>query len=300
MVRKTGLGKVLIVSMITAFAMPVFAQGFDPFETPPVANTTPPGQGRSEQEETLFDIRTPYEEEMRGLIEDISDWSKRLRPDFKIIAMNGLELIRRLEDTNSNTRDSAVTAGAYLKAIDGVLVEGLFYGRQEFGQKTAPDQQEDATTYIDDLKAFGVPVMTLDYTDNRAITQKIYQQARELADLVFVSDAAHFALNNLPQYPMRPDRENHLPVFTLQEARNYAIVLNSQPFGSKDNYIAALANTNYDLLIIDAFHAGRRSLTFEDMHRLRYKTAGHKAAFIRLYEYRRGRDVSILLAARLG
>ena len=276
MVRKMGLCKALTVGVIAAFGMtdPAFSQGFDPFERRPAANSILERQRQNEEEVEQFEILIPYEEEMRRLIEDISDWSKRLRPDFKVIAMNGLELIRHLEDTNFNTRDNAMTAGAYVKAIDGVLIEGLFYGNEEFGKETHPDDHEYYTTYIDDLKQLGVPIMTLDYVNHRATMQKIYQQASELADLVFVSDAPHFALNNLPEYPARPDRENHRPVFTLQEAHNYAIVLNSQAFGSKDNYVAALANTNYDLLIIDAFHAGRISLTFEDMHRLRYKRLG--------------------------
>lgn len=276
MVRKMGLYKALIISVITALVMtdPAFCQGFDPFEPRPAANAVPESPRRSDADVGRVDFMIPYEEEMRRLVENISDWSKRLRPDFNIIAMNGLELIHRLEDTNINTRDSAMTAGSYVKALDGVLVEGLFYGREDFGRETRPDDHEDDTTYIDDLKALGIPVMTLDYADHRPTMQKIYRRAAELADLVFVSDAPRFALNNLPDYPIRPDRENHRPVFTLREARNYAIVLNSQPFGSKDNYIAALAGTNYDLLIIDAFHAGRSSLTFEDMHQLRYKRLG--------------------------
>ena len=276
MIRKMGPHKALIISVIAAFTVtdPAVAQSFDPFEQRPAENTTPERPPQNGGQAEYSDFLIPYEQEMRSLVENISDWSKRLRPDFKVIAMNGLELIHRLEDTNFNTRDNAMTAGTYLQAIDGVLVESLFYGREEFGKETDPDDYEYDIPYIDDLKQFGVPIMTLDYVDHRAAIQKTYQQAGELADLVFVSDAPHFALNNLPQYPARPNRENHRPVFTLQQARNYAIVLNSQTFGSKDNYIAALANTNYDLLIIDAFHNGRISLTFEDMHQLRYKRLG--------------------------
>ena len=51
-------------------------------------------------------------------------------------------------------------------------------------------------------------------------------------------------------------------------------MLDSSPYGTKDAFIDAMIDTNYDVLIIDPFHRGTIPLTYDDMKRLRYKKVG--------------------------
>ena len=89
-----------------------------------------------------------------------------------------------------------------------------------------------------------------------------------------MAEGAQRRLDRLARFPARPPDENHLPVFSLKDARNYAMVIESRGFGTRRDFIAALQRTNYDLLIVDPFHGGRDPLTYRDMRALRHKRLG--------------------------
>src|SRR5690606_140720 len=97
-----------------------------------------------------------------------------------------------------------------------------------------------------------------------------YRLAADLGAVAFVGPPGRGAL---PAYPPRPVRENAEAVQSLGEVRNFLEIRDSQPFGSRLDYLAALQQTNYDLLIVDAFHEGA-GLTPAEVQGLHFKRTG--------------------------
>ena len=61
---------------------------------------------------------------------------------------------------------------------------------------------------------------------------------------------------------------------SLNDVRNILIMTDTRNYASKGEWVNALTQTNYDLLIIDPFYKYNQPLTKEDIRRLRYKKLG--------------------------
>jgi len=71
----------------------------------------------------------------------------------------------------------------------------------------------------------------------------------------------------------RPPHENANAILSLSNARNFAVTLSSAKYGSRADWVAALAATNYDLLILDVFHRSD-ALTIPEVRSLKFKKVG--------------------------
>ncbi|MDZ7694669.1 MAG: hypothetical protein U5K69_26710 [Balneolaceae bacterium] len=78
----------------------------------------------------------------------------------------------------------------------------------------------------------------------------------------------------IPDHPLQPHQENARDITKLDEAENFLYLLNTQNFDTKQQYIDRLAETNYDLLIIDLFFHANQPLTSEDIEKLSAKVNG--------------------------
>lgn len=261
----TGLGGALLAST----SLGAVAQQLEPF--------TPAPNGLTEGLPGLTDTGKPvkdFVEEMRDYVIAISRWAKSYRSDFSIIAMNGLELTEFLEKTLFATRGVAEPARNYLRALDGILVEAPFYGFENYGEATNAEETKYILGYLERLKLEGLQYLAVDYTENRSDMDKARAQLRGLDALYYAAPPPGMQLSSLAKVPSTPFGANPHVIDNIREAKNFALVLDSSPYGTKDAYVDALVATNYDTLIIDPFHRGTIPLTYDDMKRLRYKKTG--------------------------
>ena len=94
------------------------------------------------------------------------------------------------------------------------------------------------------------------------------------ADRDYVSFAAdHRGLDNIPAYPESPHAVNPDDIAELSQARNFLYLIDPGEFDDKETFIAALEETDYDLLIVDMFF-DYQPLNAADISRLQRKENG--------------------------
>ncbi len=99
------------------------------------AGAQQPGQGVAQQPQQQDAAPAPvapaldYREEMRRFIQAIGAFAQQSRRDFLIIPQNGLELLEKVDAIDTNQRSPART---YMRSIDGVLQEALYFGDPDF------------------------------------------------------------------------------------------------------------------------------------------------------------------------
>ncbi len=262
-------------SVLFSSAMPIAnnasAQQLEPFVPAPNSLSAPGNRNEATGTEKP-DVQ--FADEMRNFVIKLSRWAKSYRSDFSIIALNGLELTEYLETTLFASRGTAEPARNYLRALDGIMIEAPFYGYDNYGEPTDSEETKYILGYLERLKSAGLEYFTLDYTDKSDAQQAARQKLSGLDALYYAAPPPDKQLSTLAKVPRTPIGANPHVIDNIRDAKNYGIVLDSSPYGTKEAFINALIDTNYDVLIIDPFHRGTIPLTYEDMKRLRYKKVG--------------------------
>ncbi len=211
-----------------------------------------------------------YREEMRGSIQKISDFTRRYNPNFAVIPQNGLDLLVKV-DPDNETR--SVPARTYIRAIDGVLQEGLFYGYPSFGAPTDKERREQLLKLTAVAKSNRIKVLVMDFAKDARTINAAYRKNAAKGFVPYVAFARDLDLNALPRYPKRPHREAAGSVLSARDLRNFLYLRDSLPFGRQDQFGLAMHETNYDMSAVDTFH-GRRPRSKQAVATLRYKKAG--------------------------
>lgn len=277
----------IALAFTTTMPRPAHAQQLEPF-VPPAGSLqkqglseAPSTTGRAGpidpnavlNPEVLSDIN--FQQEMRNFVMGISRWSKRYVGHFSIIAMNGLDLTEQLEASLFASRGIAKPASGYIHALDGVMIEAPFYGMSKYGEATDPVETEYIDGYIKRLsQTSSLRFYIQDYTDKQAQMNAARQKIKGLPGLYYAAPPPGKQLAALPKVPSSPIGTNAAVVNAIDKAKNYAMIVDSKAYGSKAEYINALANTNFDVVILDAFYRGTEPLTYADMKKLRYKRVG--------------------------
>lgn len=260
-----GLGSALLASS----PLSLHAQQLEPFI--PAPNSL--SQGRGLPAETNKP-KVDFTEEMREYVIALSRWAKSYRSDFAVIAWNALELTEFLETTLFAARGTAEPARNYLRALDGIMVDAPFYGYENYAEATNGEETKYILGYLERLKYEGLKYFVVDYTNKWSDMQAARQQISAYDPLYYGAPPPGMQLSSLAKVPNTPIGSNPHVVDDIRQSKNFAIVLDSSPYGTKDAYLDALVDTNYDTLIIDPFHRGTIPLTYDDMTRLRYKKTG--------------------------
>ncbi len=192
------------------------------------------------------DAGIDYRQEMRDFVQALSFWARGITPGFLIIPQNGAQLVS-VDDKDAVTPDLS-----YINAIDGMGQESLFYGYADDDQPTPPSVRQETIPFLDLARDSGaVTILVTDYCYTPTRMSDSYQQNGNLGYISFAAD--HRELDNIPFYPTAPWNENADDITELTDARNFLYLINSQQYESAPALVDALAATNYDLLIIDAF-----------------------------------------------
>lgn len=210
-----------------------------------------------------------YRQEMRNLVIGISEKAKEAHPGFAVIPQNGIELI-----TDDGESGGALNA-AYLAAIDGHGQEDLFYGYDADDTATPPATTSYLQAFLDRSKAEGKKILVTDYCitpGNRANSYQLNEAAG------YISYAAvKRELDTIPAEA--PHNENANIITQLSQAQNFLYLVNPQQYESKADFINAVIDTNYDVLIMDLF-LNEESFTQLELNALRSKANGGKRLVI--------------------
>ena len=268
----------LIASLMTAMMISILpvqakAQQLEPFVPPANSLSNSPDVGDNKDDDASKPKRD-FAEEMRKMVVSLSRWAKNQRSDFSIIAMNGLDLTTFIEPGLFVTKSDAKPARNFIRALDGFLVEAPRYGRDGYNKETPEGEVKYDQQYLERLSNTGMRFFMLDYTNKMENILKARKNLKNLNPLYYAAPPPDMQLSALAEVPATPFNENPFVIDSVHKARNYAMVIDSAPFGNKEAYVDALANTNYDILILDAFHRGTIPLTYDDMRKLRYKKLG--------------------------
>ncbi len=206
-----------------------------------------------------------YRQDMRDFVQDISTYAKSIEPDFIVIAQNGHDL---LFENNNGNRTLAV---AYMDAIDGVGREDLLYGYNDDNVATPISERDYFISFMDIAETNGVEVLVTDYCSTRSFVDDSYNQNAARGYISFAAD--HRDLDNIPAYPLNPFNMNSANVTSLAETKNFLYLINPDSYSTITDFLNAIRNTNYDVILIDAFHEGD-VLTTEDISDLKSKANG--------------------------
>lgn len=215
---------------------------------------------------SLFEIDPQYRDHMREFVQSISQYARTSDPDFIIIPQNGPELV-----TGNGEEDGSPSVD-YLAAIDGVGREDLFYGYKDDNSSTPDKETSYMVSFLDICEENGVEVLTTDYCWDHSKMDNSYTKNFEKGYISFA--APDRDLNVIPDYPLTPYHENPDDVSNLNQANNFLYLLDPGKFESKSQYVDALMNTNYDLMIIDLFYEDGTMLSANEINALKTKVNG--------------------------
>ncbi|SKC65716.1 endo alpha-1,4 polygalactosaminidase [Ohtaekwangia koreensis] len=211
-----------------------------------------------------------YKEEMRNLVINISTKAKSTSPDFVIIPQNGIELVTQ------NGEDDGALHTAYLDAIDAHGQEDFLYGYDEDDVATPSSVTSYLKTFLDRSHSSGNSILITDYCFTESKRSTSYTINNTYGYLSFAAE--HRELDFIPA--SEPYQVHSGDVNSLSDAKNFLYLLDPQNFSSRTDFLEALKNTRYDILIIDLFFHDGTSLTASEIAQLKTKNGGGKRKVI--------------------
>jgi cysteinyl-tRNA synthetase len=217
------------------------------------------------------DINPSYRQYMRDFVQNISKYAKGKKAGFIIIPQNGQELVT-LDGEASGLPDTN-----YIKAIDGVGREDLLYGYNDDDRITPANERDFMILYLTICKNNGIEVLVTDYCWTQSKMDNSYQQNFKRNYISFAAPDRQMRV--IPDYPSQPFNENSITISELSQAKNFLYLINTENYTIKQSFISAIAQTNYDVLIIDYFW-GVEEFTAEEINQLKSKKNGGKRLVI--------------------
>jgi cysteinyl-tRNA synthetase, unknown class len=208
---------------------------------------------------------------MRNFVQEISIYSKSIKPDFIIIPQNGVELI------TTNEGEEGSLNSEYIKTIDGIGQEDLYYGYNNDDQATPTATTNYIKSFLDKAKTNQVNILVTDYCSTNTYVDDSYNKNIQNNFISFAAD--HRELDNIPEYPNPILNGNANNITNLGNIKNFLYLINPSKFSSKQSFSDAISTTNFDLIIMDFFF-NDEEFTESELNELRSKANGGKRLLI--------------------
>lgn len=214
-----------------------------------------------------------FKQEMRNLVQEISVYSKAINSHFVIIPQNGAEIVATTGDDTGSPETN------YINAIDGIGQESLYYGYSGDDEETINEMIEWTGSFLDMAKNNGtVKIIVTDYCYTHSKIDDSYSKNNNRNFISFA--ASHRGLDNIPSYPTQIYNENTNVITNLQDAQNFLYLINpDNEYSTKQEFVDAVKNTNYDFIIMDFFYDGEE-FSAEQISQLKQKANGGKRLLI--------------------
>jgi hypothetical protein len=234
---------------------------------------------------TPIDLIPNHRQLMRDIVVALSAYAKQRNPHFIMLARNGPELVSKgprewnwetIRDPDGYAANKYAPIGTvnypYLRAIDGMLVDGLFFGRTVYDMPTRPDDAKPLLAAMAVLDHEHRRTLTIEYCKGPPKVLDAEKMAAARHTLTYVDEEGDKTLTRVPA--ARPQTENPLGVSRLDDAKNFLPVLDGSAFPSRTDWVNAMVATNDDMLIVDVFFRGAESLLRPDVDLLKHKRMG--------------------------
>ncbi len=209
-----------------------------------------------------------FRQEMRDFVIKISEYAKNKNADFQIIPQNGQALVTTTGDADGTPVVS------YLEAIDGTGREDLFYGYDKDDVATSADDTEYMLGLCQVCEKNNVDVLTTDYCYSHDKMDDSYQKNASYGFISFAASDRNLSV--IPDYPAQPYNVNNQDITSLDSAKNFLYLINPEKFSSKSDFINAVAQTDYDVIIMDLFFNDNTEFTASEISQLKTKHNGGK------------------------
>ncbi|MEI6311199.1 MAG: endo alpha-1,4 polygalactosaminidase [Bacteroidota bacterium] len=212
------------------------------------------------------DDQVDYRTEMRSFVSTISTKAKTQNPSFSIITQNGQELA---------IDASGALYSDYLSKIDGQAREDIYYGYDKDNVATPVDITSAWELSLDQMKSAGKSILCIDYCSTPSFMSHVYTKNENKGYVSF--SAPDRELASIPVYPIH--NENASDINTLRDAKNFLYLINGANYASKSEFITAVKNTNYDVIVMDLFQ-NEEAFTAAEIDQLKVKLNGGKRLVI--------------------
>jgi cysteinyl-tRNA synthetase, unknown class len=193
---------------------------------------------------------------MQNFIISISEYARAQDPNFILIPQNGEELLFDDVDPENGVNANLV------QAIDGYGVEELFYN----GAGATDDYRLNMLRKVNT----SLKVMVADYLDNDANAATAFQACDAENFIAFPRSTSNYDYKYIPN---TVHHENANNIQTLAQAQNYLYLISTDNYSDKATFLSAIQQTNFDVVIIDAFF-GDELLTSSEVASLKTKLNG--------------------------
>lgn len=258
--------KILLIALSIGFLNIFLAQAQAPQQPPITAlPETPEGQEQAEPSEA-----------MRSLIRDISRYARRYNRYFTIVTQGGLEILEKTDQVDA-TRSSP--ANTYIRSIDGINIRGLNYHPPFDGKKeieTERKSKENMLRLANIAQKRGLKIFVTDYYANLKIAQKAYRFNLSKGFIPFTAESlgSDYTFDKIPTFPSRPINENPKNMIGLKSVKNFVQLTDSANYDRQQDFVIALSNTNFDVVIVDVFHKGRQPFKKAAIQGMKFKKLG--------------------------
>ncbi|QTQ12382.1 endo alpha-1,4 polygalactosaminidase [Treponema parvum] len=215
----------------------------------------------SDAAKTPVNTISDYRKAMRSFVINIAGYARGFDKGFIVIPQNAQEVAWNADDeTDEYGIPLTSPDAAYFSAINGTGREDTFFGYPKAGSVTKPEIRTYFTRLCDAYLKSGLCVLSIDYTKSKANIKKSYSENSSKSYVGFA--APNRILDIIPENSgydphYYPYLKNSADIKNLSDAKNFLYVIgmkSNNPDGS--DLVAALAKTDYDLIIMDVFVNG--------------------------------------------
>ncbi len=207
-----------------------------------------------------------YRIEMRNFVISLSAYARGMQSNFIIVPQNGTALITTSGEINGTIES------AYINSVHAVGRESMFYGYYNDDEATPSEDSEELLNLCLLWEENSIEVLSTDYCFTHSKIDNSYELNEQYDFISFAADERD--LNNIPDYPVIPHNMNSNNITNIADAQNFLYLINGENYSTKDEFIQAVSNTNYDLIIMDLFHNDE---TFSESEIILLKTKANGA-----------------------
>ena len=203
-----------------------------------------------------------YKQRMVNLLSDMHEYAHEKNSNFNVIINGGYGLYNPSINKVKASRDKL------MKSVEATLIEDIYYGCDTTLNKATPkSERKKMKESVKFARNSGIPVFNIEYcTKKKAESAK--KNSKELGTVCYTAPSVE-----LDKIPVR--KGNTKDRKSINKITNFLIVLNPDKYKDKKSYLSALKNTDYDMIIIDAYF-NDKLLTKKDVDSLRKKKNGKK------------------------
>ncbi len=207
-----------------------------------------------------------YQVSMIDLLCDLSYYAKGKNQDFAMITNGGYRLY--MPEYNKNEESLM----RLTSAMDGALTESLFYGWEDMDNYPTPDKEsEEMQKAVKLEKKAGMAVFNIEYCSNKEIRKKSANKCRKTGSVWY--NALDRELSKVPE--LANYRKNKKNCRELSDVKSFIALLNPVEYKTKEDYLNAIRDTDYDMVFIDLYYHGK-PLSKKEVASLKVKKNGKR------------------------